>query len=68
MKGTQKGTKMTMPEEIEDAMRNGCHPLFLHGIIQLAEAGDGKLLTEIIDQVGQRLYLGEGHELDQTDC
>jgi len=57
---------MTIPEELEDAMRNGCHPLFLHGMIALVEQGDGKQLTEMIDQVGQRLYLQKEaeHEVD----
>ena len=49
--------EMTIPEEIEDAMRNGANPLFLCGLIALAECGDGNLLMEMIDEVGQRVYL-----------
>jgi hypothetical protein len=51
-----------MLEEIEDAMRNGAHPLFLHGLVSLAEKGHGSKLAKMIDYVGQRLYLKNGDD------
>lgn len=61
---TLRGMVMTIEEEIEEAILAGAHPLLLHGIISLVEQGYGALLTQIIDEVGQRLYLQKEKSLE----
>lgn len=50
-------TMTSEEQEIEQAMRKGCCPLFLYGLVHLASTGSADRLTKLIDKIGQRMYL-----------